>query len=278
MKAAIAVALAGALAIGALAVGGAILQAGPAAAVVPPHIVHSVGAGLSLPVGTELRSGNGRYRTLVRSDGDLLTYGPRGVVWYTATRGASPRLAVQRDGNLALYAGKRMTWNAGTVHSGYSNRLLLSNGGILELVSSHGIVWSSHLGNGCRANRAAKAFLVTIHNQLGRFCAGSQQVLTAPVTTGASAFGDGTPRGRWHVYAKVRDTHLFPAAGGDYFVHYWMPYSGAYGVHDSPWQNFPYGSQLYATRGSHGCIHLPGSTMAWFFGWAPTGTTVQVAT
>ncbi len=261
----------------AVAVGAALVQAGATLAATSVRVVHSVEAGTSLPPGTQLRSGNGRYVTVLKSNGDLLTYGPSGVVWYTATRGAAARLSVQHDGNLVLYAGRRVLWSSGTAHSGWSDRLLLSNAGILELVSRHGIVWSNRIGNGCRGNSAAKAFLVTVHNQLGRFCAGQQQVLTALVTTGASAYGDGTPLGRWRVYAKVRDTRLYPAAGGVYFVHYWMPYSGAYGVHDSPWQRFAYGSQQYRTRGSHGCVHLPGATMAWFFTWAPIGTTVRIA-
>jgi hypothetical protein len=261
----------------AVAVGGALTRPGAAVTPVPPRIVHSVAAGASLLPGTQLRSADASYRAVV-SNGTLVTYGPHGAVWSTATRGgAAGRLSVQRNGDLALYANGHMTWDSGTVHSGAANRLVLTNRGVLQLASRHGIVWSSAIGNGCRSNRAAKAFRVTIHNQLGRFCAGGQQVLTTPVTTGASALGDGTPLGTWTVYAKAHDTYLRPAAGGVYFVHYWMPYSGPYGMHDSPWQTFAYGSPLYTTRGSHGCTHVPGSTMAWFYGWAPVGTTVRIA-
>jgi lipoprotein-anchoring transpeptidase ErfK/SrfK len=97
------------------------------------------------------------------------------------------------------------------------------------------------------------------------------------VTSGATAVGDGTPTGSWTIYAKVRDTHLYPAGGGVYYVHYWMPYSGPYGLHDAPWQTFAYGSALYRTQGSHGCIHLPEATMKWFYAWAPVGTRVTVS-
>jgi hypothetical protein len=232
--------------------------------------------GTSLAAGSQLTSASRAYETVVQHDGNVVTYGPRGVVWNTATHGTAVRLAVQHDGNVVVYAGSRAVWNSRTSQSGASNRLTLTNSGVLELIGKYGIVWSSRIGNRCGSNGAARAVLVSVHDQLAGFCEGSRQVLTSPVTTGASALGDGTPLGSWAVYAKVRDTWLYPAGGGAYFVHYWMPYSGAYGVHDSPWQSFAYGSQQYVTRGSHGCIHLPGSVMAWFYGWAPVGTAVRV--
>lgn len=78
------------------------------------------------------------------------------------------------------------------------------------------------------------------------------------------------------MYDKQRDTTLYPAAGGAYPVHYWMPYSGPYGLHDSPWQTFPYGSSKYRAHGSHGCVHVPAAAMRFLFHWAPVGTTVLV--
>jgi lipoprotein-anchoring transpeptidase ErfK/SrfK len=64
--------------------------------------------------------------------------------------------------------------------------------------------------------------------------------------------------------------------GEAYHVEYWMPYDGNYGFHDSAWQTFPYGSQQYRTAGSHGCVHLPLSTMAWLYNWAKLGATVTI--
>jgi lipoprotein-anchoring transpeptidase ErfK/SrfK len=107
-------------------------------------------------------------------------------------------------------------------------------------------------------------------------CQRAAQVLTTRVTSGATALGDATPTGTWRIYAKERNVTLHPAAGGAYPVRYWMPYSGAYGFHDAPWQKFAYGSSLYRTQGSHGCVHLPGATMAWFYKWAPVGTKVTI--
>jgi len=258
---------------GLICVAGAV-SAWPAGAQTP---VSTVGAGTSLGVGSQLTSPNLAYRMVVQHDGNVVTYGPHGVVWFTHTSGAAARLAVQHDGNLVVYVGTRPAWQSRTGGSGAANHLTLADTGILVLTSSHGVVWTSHINNGCGSNSASRALFVSIHDQLARFCEGNRQVLTSGVTTGATALGDGTPLGSWTVYAKVRDTWLYPASGGAYFVHYWMPYSGAYGVHDSPWQNFPYGSPLYTTRGSHGCVHMPGTIMTWFFGWAPIGTSVRVS-
>jgi len=59
-------------------------------------------------------------------------------------------------------------------------------------------------------------------------------------------------------------------------VAYWMPFDDQIGFHDSSWQTFAYGSSLYTTQGSHGCIHLPADVAAWVYGWAPVGTTVTI--
>ncbi|SHG08364.1 L,D-transpeptidase catalytic domain [Jatrophihabitans endophyticus] len=123
---------------------------------------------------------------------------------------------------------------------------------------------------------SGKTIDIDISRQLARMCASGRLVRTTRVTTGASAHGYATPRGTWRISAKQRDTTLHPAAGGAYPVKYWMPYDGAYGLHDSSWQTFAYGSQKYRTRGSHGCTHVPAKTMAWLYRWAPVGTRVRI--
>jgi lipoprotein-anchoring transpeptidase ErfK/SrfK len=55
-----------------------------------------------------------------------------------------------------------------------------------------------------------------------------------------------------------------------------MPFYGAYGFHDASWQTFPYGSPLYTTQGSHGCVHVPVAVLGTLFNWAPIGTLVTI--
>jgi hypothetical protein len=238
---------------------------------------NSMVAGHTLSVGQQLRSNDGRYALRVRSDGNVILSGPHGAIWSSATRGHAVKLALRTDGNLVVVSGAHVLWSARTSGAGSTVRLAVASTGVVEILDAHGVVWSNKLHNGCTTNRAARAFLVSIHAQSARLCQGNQQILTTHVTTGASALGDGTPTGTWSVSGKVRNTVLHPASGGTYPVHYWMPYNGDYGMHDAPWQTFAYGSPLYKTRGSHGCVHLPGSTMAFLFGWAPIGTRVTVA-
>ncbi|WP_375497030.1 L,D-transpeptidase family protein [uncultured Jatrophihabitans sp.] len=252
-----------------------LVGAPPAAAAAKP--VTSVAAGQGLQLGTTLFSHDHRFRAQVTSGGNLVVTGPTGRVWSTRTRGASARLRVQSNGDVVLWSGSRALWRSGTYGSGGANVLWLGSDGVLRISNHAALVWASSSGNACGGNRSAHRIRIVLHRQLAWMCRYRQLIRTSFVTTGATAKGDGTPTGSWRIYAKTRDTHLRPAAGGVYFVHYWMPYSGAYGLHDSPWQRFAYGSARYRTQGSHGCIHLPGATMAWFYRWAPIGTGVTVS-
>lgn len=249
-------------------------RAAAAAAGAAPSSV--VTAGHTLAAGHYLRSTNGAYYLKMRADGDLTITSHGRFLWREHTGRPGAHLSVLRNGNVALIVGTRTLWATGTRTSSPSNELVMANDGSLVLRNSHGVVWSTKVRNGCHANTVARHIFVGIAKQFGRVCAGSQQILTTPLTTGATALGDGTPRGTWRIQAKQRDRYLFPAAGGAYFVHYWVPYDGDYGFHDSSWQRFPYGSSLYRTQGSHGCVHLPGAMMAWFYQWAPIGTTVTI--
>jgi lipoprotein-anchoring transpeptidase ErfK/SrfK len=130
--------------------------------------------------------------------------------------------------------------------------------------------------NPCARNTVAHLVVVHLRSQSAVFCQGRALADRSLVTTGAVRIGRGTPTGVFHVYAKERNRVLHPSTGGAYPVKYWMPYHGAYGIHDASWQTFPYGSPLYTTQGSHGCVHLPAATMAWFYAWAPVGTTVDI--
>ena len=41
-------------------------------------------------------------------------------------------------------------------------------------------------------------------------------------------------------------------------VNYWMPFFGSYGMHDAEWRDEEeFGTQIYLSYGSHGCVNLP---------------------
>jgi hypothetical protein len=229
-----------------------------------------------LHTGARLVSTSGRYSVGLDGRGALVVRRSDGTaLWRSPATSPGAYLYLSKTGQLAIKVAGRIRWETRTAGSGARDVLTMRNDGVLALTSGGLIVWTTRLRNGCPA-RSGKAFVVDLSAQSARMCRSGQQLRATWVTTGASALGNGTPTGTWHVYAKTRNTTLYPAAGGSYPVKYWMPYSGAYGVHDSPWQKFAYGSSLYRTRGSHGCVHVPGPMMAWLYAWAPVGTTVTV--
>jgi len=129
----------------------------------------------------------------------------------------------------------------------------------------------------CAWTSAAQAVRVGVGAQRAWFCSNGLLVRVSPVTTGRSADGYDTPTGSFQVLSKASDISLYPPAGGVYPVKYWMAFSGnLYGLHDAPWQTFPYGSQQYKTAGSLGCVQVPGPVMAWLYNWAPVGAPVLI--
>jgi lipoprotein-anchoring transpeptidase ErfK/SrfK len=128
----------------------------------------------------------------------------------------------------------------------------------------------------CATNTAAQFVLVEISQQHAWMCEHTALVYDTAVTTGEVANGDDTPTGTWHIQSKQGARYLTTLDGSRYHVNYWLPYDDIYGFHDAAWQTFPEGSDLYKTAGSHGCVHLPETAMAWLAGWANVGATVTI--
>ncbi len=262
----VATTLACALAVGTVAAG-SIAVSTAAAAPAPQRVLR---AGSTLTPGHALRSPNGAYLAYL---GRSFAITHRGKVIWSRYAGRDARLVFGRHGNLALTSGARTRWSTRT-HAATS--LVLGDHGVLALLSSGGTVWTNRMGNRCNPHISEKNVQIDLGSQSALLCNDETQLLTTPITSGAVALGDGTPTGTWRVQSKQRDRYLYPAAGGAYYVHYWLPYDGAYGMHDSPWQRFPYGSQRYRTEGSHGCVHFPSAAIRWMYAWLHVGTLVHV--
>jgi len=131
----------------------------------------------------------------------------------------------------------------------------------------------------CRTSRAAQRIIVDISEQHAWFCSRGATAWQSPVTTGAVALSsdDATPLGTYRIQGRNRHTVLTLADGSTYAVAYWVPFEAPlYGFHDSPWQTFDYGSALYRTEGSHGCVHLPAAAMKHLYNWVQIGATVTI--
>ncbi len=80
-------------------------------------------------------------------------------------------------------------------------------------------------------------------------------VLDTDFVSGDVSKGHATPTGAFGVTYATTDAVL---RGEDYEtpVKYWMPFAGDVGMHDATWRR-SFGSNIYKTNGSHGCINLP---------------------
>lgn len=83
-------------------------------------------------------------------------------------------------------------------------------------------------------------------------------VVSTPVVSGRPS-GHMTPPGYYRVLTKNGERWL---TGPDYsvFVHYWLGFYDAYGIHDAMWRSV-FGGELYKTNGSHGCVNTPTEAM-----------------
>jgi hypothetical protein len=129
----------------------------------------------------------------------------------------------------------------------------------------------------CAGHRGHRLVLVSLRRQHLWMCAGHRDVRDTAVTTGRLGQYTETPTGTYQIQGLNRDSTLTLNTGATYPVKYWIPFDAPlFGFHDSPWQRFPYGSPLYKTRGSHGCVHVPLRAIRFLYGWADIGTTVRI--
>jgi hypothetical protein len=111
------------------------------------HARSVLGMGQRLRAGQFRQSPNGRYRLLMRRDGDLAVYNRRNrhVLWSTGTDGHSGAFtAFQTDGNLVVYSRANGPLYASATTASPGARLVIQNDGNLVLYSAADRpLWSS---------------------------------------------------------------------------------------------------------------------------------------
>lgn len=128
----------------------------------------------------------------------------------------------------------------------------------------------------CARGDDERRIVVSVSQQRMWLCAHGRSTRSSPVTTGRSATGHGTPIGSWRIVSH-ETARFLEGPGYRIRVKYWLPFFGDVGFHDSPWQRFPFGDrEQYKTRGSLGCVHVPGPMMAELYRWTRVGTVVTV--
>ena len=115
-------------------------------------------------------------------------------------------------------------------------------------------------------------------------------IFANPVATGMRYLR--TPQGAFHVTYKEADVTFYspwPRSSPFYYTPEHINYAlhfraGGFYIHDAPWrQMFGSGAQdPHATldggteTGSHGCVNMTTSAVAWLYQWANVGATVEV--
>lgn len=103
-------------------------------------------ANVPLLRGQNVVSPDGRFNFIYQGDGNVVLYGPNGVLWANGKTGvASDRLIMQSDGNLVLYNGGSAVWSSNT-GGGNSPYLKVQNDGNVVIYNSVGSVWNSGTG------------------------------------------------------------------------------------------------------------------------------------
>ncbi|MFD0663070.1 hypothetical protein [Thermocatellispora tengchongensis] len=96
--------------------------------------------GQRLEPGESVRSGNGKYRLIMQTDGNLVLYQTGGgALWSSQTLGGGAFAAMQDDGNLVLYKGRTPLWASNTdVPGAY---LAVQDDGNLVIYKGGKVLW-----------------------------------------------------------------------------------------------------------------------------------------
>lgn len=100
--------------------------------------------------------------------------------------------------------------------------------------------------------------------------------LESDFVSGNTSRNHGTESGIYGITYKQRNAML---VGEDYEtpVSYWMPFNNHQGLHDATWRG-KFGSEIYKTGGSHGCVNLPYLVAKELYSKIEQGTPVIVYT
>jgi hypothetical protein len=129
----------------------------------------------------------------------------------------------------------------------------------------------------CDRNDGQKWVFVSLRRQHMWMCSRHRIAGETAITSGMTGAYTHTPTGRYHIQGLNRDSTLTLNTGATYAVKFWIPFDAPlFGFHDSSWQQFPYGSPKYKTKGSHGCVHLPLKAIRFLYHWVDIGTPVHI--
>lgn len=100
-------------------------------------------------------------------------------------------------------------------------------------------------------------------------------IVDTPVVTGNPNKDNATPSGGiWAIDAKMTE-YVLEGEGYEAPVDYWMPFNEDVGIHDMK-ERAHFGSTIYLTNGSHGCVNTPYDMVEIIYNTVSIGTPVIV--
>ena len=100
-------------------------------------------------------------------------------------------------------------------------------------------------------------------------------IVDTPIVSGNPNAGNATPSGGvWAIDAKM-EKYTLVGEGYRSPVDYWMPFNGNVGIHDMQ-SRYYFGSNIYLSHGSHGCINTPLDAVRQIYEAVDIGTPVIV--
>lgn len=184
------------------------------------------------------------------------------------------RTWTREDGTVCTVSGGTFGWEVDTSSLATTVYDTLNAGGATSIeitCSSSGDVY-----NGAGARDWGAYIDIDISEQTVRYYDASGNLLhSCACVTGNVSKGYDTPTGVYYLRAVQGQTTL---TGDDYttVVNYWMPFiRNSIGLHDATWRS-TFGSTIYKTNGSHGCVNLPLADAKWFYENLSTGICVIV--
>ncbi len=177
------------------------------------------------------------------------------------------------------------------VWGGIANWYLISGpGSSLQYIYAGLVTRNSPMNSSATIYASSKRIVINLSQQWLYAFDDGKKVYNAPVTTGQP--GMETPTGTYHIFSKLSPTTFYsplPPGSAYYYAPTFINYAlgfreGGYFLHDATWRsdfgphtNTRHYDHIYGWEtGSHGCVNLPLSKMAWLYNWTPIGTTVQI--
>ena len=116
---------------------------------------------------------------------------------------------------------------------------------------------------------------VDITNQTVTYFEDGAAKIQSPCVSGNESLKRSTPRGTFKISQHMTNKYLIGPTWKSY-VNYWMRFtSDGCGLHDASWRS-SFGSDIYKTNGSHGCVNLPYDAAKALYDVTTIGTIVVV--